>query len=482
MPEKPPFTVGLEIHVRLNTRHKIFCACPNRSDGPPNSHTCPVCLGLPGALPVLNPEVPGPALRLALALGCTVATRSEFTRKNYFYPDLPRNYQITQQRRPLATAGRLEGVGLEGVGLERLHLEEDAGRSRHGADGQDRVDLNRAGAPLAEIVTLPGLRDGTEARQALARMRQLVRHLGVGDGDMEKGSLRCDANVGLGPGHPLAGPWIEIKNLNSLRFVQRAVDQEIQRLASLLAAEGKLRRQTRGWDPGAGRTFPLRLKEELADYLYLPEPDLPPLILSEARIEAARRNLPELPWVREDRYRVRWGVPRDDARTLCRAPELAGYFEATVVELGKQAIAPPVGAPEAARWILSRLLAAAGGKDEALDTVGLSPQGLATLLSALLTGRRTKHQIREVWERALAGQDPADLLAGSSPSGLSRAEIGTLARAILQQEPALVARYRDGHASLLNHFVGKLMGAAGGGAEPAAVREILLDLLEDCSS
>ncbi|PID81194.1 Asp-tRNA(Asn)/Glu-tRNA(Gln) amidotransferase GatCAB subunit B [bacterium DOLZORAL124_64_63] len=477
MSETPPFTVGLEIHVRLNTRHKIFCACPNRSDGPPNSHTCPVCLGLPGALPVLNPEVPGPALRLALALGCTVATRSEFTRKNYFYPDLPRNYQITQQRRPLATAGRLEGVG-----LERLHLEEDAGRSRHGADGRDRVDLNRAGAPLAEIVTLPGLRDGTQARQVLARMRQLVRHLGVSDGDMEKGSLRCDANVGLGPGHPLAGPWVEIKNLNSLRFVQRAVDQEIERLASLLAAGGKLRRQTRGWDPSAGRTFPLRLKEELADYLYLPEPDLPPLVLSEARIEAARRDLPELPWAREDRYCAQWGLPRDDARTLCRTPELTGYFEATVGELGKQAIDPTVGAPEAARWILSRLLAAAGGKDEALDTVGLSPQGLATLLSALLAGRRTKHQIREVWDRALAGEDPADLLVGPSPSGLSHAEIGTLARAILKQEPALVARYRDGQASLLNHFLGKLMGAAEGRAEPAAARKILLDLLRDCPS
>ena len=242
--------------------------------------------------------------------------------------------------------------------LARLHLEEDAGRSRHGADGLDRVDLNRAGAPLVEIVTLPQLRDGHEARRILGRMRQLVRHLGVSDGDMEKGSLRCDANVGLGPEHPLAGPWVEIKNLNSLRFVQRAVDEEIQRLALVLASGGRLRRQTRGWDPRRGRTIPQRLKEERADYLHLPEPDLPPLVLSPAEVEAARRGMPELPWEREARYRDGWRLDEEAVVTLCRTPQLAGYFEATVSELGERGIGAVAGAPEAARWILSRVLAA----------------------------------------------------------------------------------------------------------------------------
>jgi len=470
--ETAGFTVGLEIHVRLNTPHKIFCYCPNRADGAPNTHTCPVCLGLPGTLPVLNPEVKEPALRLALALGCTIARVSEFSRKNYFYPDLPRNYQITQQRWPLATGGQLEEVG-----LERIHLEEDAGRSRHQDGGWNLVDLNRAGTPLAEIVTLPQLRDGAGARRVLARLRQLVRYLGISDGDMEKGSLRCDANVGLGPGHSQAGPWVEVKNLNSLRFVQKAVDQEIQRLGKALACGQPLRRQTRGWDPRTGQTYAQRLKEELADYLYFPEPDLPPLVISAAAIEAVRRNQPELPGARQARYEESWGLSRDDAATLCRTPQLADYFDTTVQELRTRGFREADGAAEAARWILSRVLAAVDGKDESLKVIPLQPSGLAALLAARLDGRRTRQQILTIWEPAMRGEDPVSLVEREVPPGPSREQIQTLAQQILARDAHLVARFQAGNPALLNHFLGNVMQATKGRAEPRTVKEILLELL-----
>lgn len=468
------FTVGLEIHVRLNSRRKIFCPCVNTSEGPPNAHNCPVCLGLPGSLPVLNPEVPPLGLALALALDCDIPAFSEFGRKNYFYPDLPRNYQITQWEHPLARGGSLDGVA-----LERIHLEEDAGRSRHGGDGLARVDFNRAGAPLAEIVTLPEIADGKGARRCLGRLRQLVRYLGISDGDMEKGSLRCDANVGLAPGHPQAGPWVEVKNLNSLRFLAQAVDEEIDRLARRLREGRPLIHETRGWDPRRKRTYLQRQKEGSADYLHFPEPDLPLLTVSEAGLEAIRARLPERPWEQERRFQETWGLDGDDARTLSRTPQLAGYFRATVEALAQKGHGTKRAAPEAARWILGPVLAAVEGRDEDLAELPLKPASLAALLDPLLAEGVGRPLILRVWPEVLEGKNPAELLRRVAGETTTAKELAALVQAVLTEHPRQAQRYRAGQGNLLNFFMGQVLGRANGAADPVEIRQMLVSALDD---
>src|SRR5712692_6137587 len=330
--------IGLEIHAQLVTASKIFCGSSAAFGGEPNTHVCPVCLGLPGALPVLNRAAVDYAIRAALALGCTVHETSIFARKNYFYPDLPRDYQISQYERPLATGGAVEFPGERGVhrvGITRVHMEEDAGKSLHeGFADSDRntyVDFNRSGVPLIEIVTEPDLRSAADAAEFFSRLRSVLVWLGVNDGNMEEGSLRCDANVSVRrAGERTLGTKAEVKNLNSFRFLQKALEHEIERQIELVSGGGRVVQETRLWDAAAGRTVSMRSKEEAHDYRYFPDPDLPPVVVDAVRIADIQSTMPELPDARRRRLVEQYGLPEYDAGQLTQSRGIAEYFEAVV--------------------------------------------------------------------------------------------------------------------------------------------------------
>jgi len=322
--------IGLEIHAQLLTASKIFCSCSTAFGAAPNTQVCPVCLGLPGPLPVLNREAVDLAVRAALALGCRIHESSVFARKNYFYPDLPKGYQISQYERPLATGGVLTGVG-----ITRVHMEEDAGKSIHegfaDSDRKTYVDFNRSGVPLIEIVTEPDLRSAADAAAFFSRLREILVWLGVNDGNMEEGSLRCDANVSVRrAGETALGTKAEVKNLNSFRFLEKALDHEIERQIEIVASGGRVVQETRLWDPAAGHTVSMRSKEEAHDYRYFPEPDLPPLTVDAARVERIRADMPELPEARRRRFVDRYALPEYDATQLTQSREVSDYFEAAV--------------------------------------------------------------------------------------------------------------------------------------------------------
>src|SRR5438093_1981959 len=347
--------IGLEIHAQLLTASKIFCGCSTAFGAPPNTHVCPVCLGLPGALPVLNRTAVDFAIGAALALSCTIRNRSIFARKNYFYPDLPKGYQISQYEEPLAVDGSVEFAGREGprrVGIVRVHLEEDAGKSLHegfaDSDRKTSIDYNRSGVPLIEIVTDPDLRSAADAAEFFSRLREILVWLGVNDGNMEEGSLRCDANVSVRPAatHTL-GTKAEVKNLNSFRFLQKALEHEIARQIDLLREGGRVVQETRLWDSTAGRTVSMRSKEEAHDYRYFPEPDLPPVVVDAERVQTIRSAMPELPGARRRRFVEQYALPEYDAGQLTQTRALADYFESAVA----------AGAPAklSSNWIMGEL-------------------------------------------------------------------------------------------------------------------------------
>ena len=348
--------IGLEIHAQLRTQTKIFCGCSTAFGAPPNSQVCPVCTGQPGALPVLNRQAVDYAVAAALALGCRVQTTSIFARKNYFYPDLPKGYQISQYERPLALGGGLE-VTVDGtaswVGLTRIHMEEDAGKSLHegflDSDRQAYVDYNRSGVPLIEIVSEPDMRSAAQAAQFFSQLREILVWLGVNDGNMEEGSLRCDANVSVRPhGQTAFGTKTEVKNVNSFRYLQKAIEYEIERQIDVLAGGGTVRQETRLWDSSTNSTHAMRSKEEAHDYRYFPEPDLPPLVVDEARVERIRASMPETAGARRRRFVAGYGLPEYDAGVLTQSPELADYFEA---------VAGAVTSPKlASNWVMGELL------------------------------------------------------------------------------------------------------------------------------
>ena len=473
--------IGLEIHAQLLTETKIFCGCSTRFGAPPNTHVCPVCLGLPGALPVLNQRVVELATRAAHALGCTVQGVSIFARKNYFYPDLPKGYQISQYEQPLATGGRVHyesGGTARGVGITRVHMEEDAGKSLHeGFADSDRntyLDFNRSGVPLIEIVTEPDLRSAADASAFFSRLRAILVAIGVNDGNMEEGSLRCDANVSVRPsGTEAFGVKAEIKNLNSFRHVQRALEHEIERQTMLVSGGGRVVQETRLWDAGTGRTVSMRSKEEAHDYRYFPEPDLPPLQLEAAWIEAVRTSLPELPDARRRRFVREYALPDYDAGVLTQSADVAAYFEATAAAASN---------PKAAsNWIMGELMRKANEGGVSLTTLGMTPSNLAGLIRLVDAGTITSPVAKQVFEKMLETGSTAEVIVAAE--GLARidddAAIEAAVREVIDANPDAVVQYRAGKQQTFGFLVGQVMKATRGKASPGRVNALMRSLLDD---
>ncbi|PWT81458.1 MAG: Asp-tRNA(Asn)/Glu-tRNA(Gln) amidotransferase GatCAB subunit B [Blastocatellia bacterium] len=472
--------IGLEIHAHLLTASKMFCGCSAAFGAPPNTHVCPVCLGLPGALPVLNGAAVDYAIRAALALGCTIHETSIFARKNYFYPDLPKGYQISQYERALATQGVFEfsneGRSLR-VGITRVHLEEDAGKSLHeGFPDSDRktyVDFNRSGVPLIEIVTEPDLRSAADAAEFFSRLRTLLVWLDVNNGNMEEGSLRCDANVSVRPaGSRTLGTKTEVKNLNSFRFLHKALHYEIERQIAVLEDGGRVAQETRLWDAAAGRTMSMRGKEEAQDYRYFPEPDLPPLVVDAAHVSAIRGSMPELPDAMRERFIEQYALPPYDATQLTQSRLQAEYFEKTV----RRGAAPKL----ASNWIMGEL--ARKMKDIGGDNPPppLTPDRLAGLLALVGKGTISGSIAKDVFEKMIqSGRSAEEIVSGE---GLSQIDddstILELVRVVLTDHADAVSQYRAGRTATFGFLVGQVMRAAAGKANPKRVNEVLRKTLE----
>jgi len=467
--------IGLEVHAQLKTRSKIFCACPTGFGGEPNSRCCPVCLGLPGALPVLNRRVPEMAAALGRALGARIAERSILARKNYFYPDLPKGYQISQYNRPLASGGFLEIPSGEGetrlIGITRVHIEDDAGKNVH-MDGRTLVDLNRCGTPLVEIVSEPEIRSPEEAQEYLARLRQLLRWLDLCDGNMEEGSLRCDANISLRPeGDKTLGARTELKNLNSFKAVAAALEFEERRQAEILDGGGVVKTQTLLWDDRARQTRPLRSKEESKDYRYFPEPDLPPVIVDTSALEAR----PELPLQRLERFMREFGLSFYEADILTRERSTADFFEALAVRLSD--------GPLAARWLLGELLRRANERGCEPSELGLPLEQLVELIELERGGTLSGLSAKIVLERMLEEGGGADVWAARLDLVQmdDAGELAGIVDAVLAANPREVERYREGQTKLLGFFLGEVMKAAAGRADPKETRRLLLERLVERS-
>jgi len=467
--------IGLEIHAQLQTKTKIFCGCSTGFGAAPNSQVCPVCLGLPGALPVLNTQAVDYAIKAALALGCAVQPESIFARKNYFYPDLPKGYQISQYERPLALGGGLEiavDSATKRVGLTRIHMEEDAGKSLHeGFPDSDRrtyVDYNRSSVPLIEIVSEPDMRSAAEAAEFFSRLRDILVWIGVNDGNMEEGSLRCDANVSVRPrGESKFGTKAEIKNVNSFRYVEKAIDYEIARQIDVLDGGGKVVQETRLWDSATGRTNSMRSKEEAHDYRYFPEPDLPPLIVDDARIARVRASLPELPAARRQRFVTQYAIPEYDAGVLTDYAGLADYFEAVAAAAGN--------AKAASNWVMGELLRTMKERGhDALDTP-LEAVRLAGLVRLVDNGTISSSIAKDVFGKMYESGRSADEIVAAE--GL--AQVGDesalleIIRGVIAANADAVAQYRAGKMQTFGFLVGQVMKASKGKANPKLANELL---------
>jgi aspartyl-tRNA(Asn)/glutamyl-tRNA(Gln) amidotransferase subunit B len=463
--------IGLEIHAQLLTASKIFCGCATSFGAPPNTRVCPVCLGMPGALPVLNHAAVDLAIRAALALDCAIHETSVFARKHYFYPDLPKGYQISQYDRPLATGGALADTR-----IHRVHLEEDAGKSLHdGFPDSSRktyVDFNRAGVPLIEIVTEPDLRSAADAAAFFSRLRSLLVWLGVNDGNMEEGSLRCDANVSVRrAGDPL-GTKAEIKNLNSFRFLQKALEYEIDRQIGVLIDGGRVVQETRLWDAGAGVTESMRSKEEAHDYRYFPEPDLPPLQIGGARLDGIRASMPELPAARRARVVAEYALPEYDAAQLTDSRALADYFEAVV-----RAGAPPKAA---SNWIMGELARVMKDRSADMTAPPLTAAALAGLIALVENGRISGSIAKQVFETMIGtGRSAGDIVQAEGLAQIDdEAMLAALIDGVLAAHPGPVAQYREGKTATLGFLVGQVMKASGGKAHPKRVNDLMRRALE----
>ena len=460
-------TIGLEVHAQLSTRTKIFCGCATSFGADPNTHTCPVCLGMPGVLPVLNRQAVEFALRAGLALGCTIRRESIFSRKHYFYPDLPKGYQITQYEEPICEHGQLTLPSGKVIRILRIHLEEDAGKNLHGAGSESLVDLNRAGTPLIEIVSEPDLANAQEASDYLKALRAVVMYLGINDGNLEEGSLRCDANVSVKPlGAAKLGTRAELKNMNSFRFLRAAIEHEIERQSGLLRAGGTVVQETRSYDPQTGVTRSLRVKSDAHDYRYFPEPDLPVLGVDEGWIERVRVQLPELPAARAQRY-VGAGVGESEAALLTDERPLADFFDLTAPLVKDQA--------KLAKRLVNEFQGALHEQALTLAEQRATPRALADLLELVESGALSSSASKEVLgEMVKTGQAPAAI---AEAKGLRQVqdEGETLAilDAVLARSAPEVERYRGGKTQLLGFFVGEAMKAMKGKGNPALIGELV---------
>ncbi len=472
--------IGLEIHAQLLTESKIFCGCSTQFGAPPNSATCPVCLGMPGVLPVLNRRVVELAIRTALALHGTIATYSVFARKNYFYPDLPKGYQISQYELPFSTGGYLDIQDQETmhrIRITRIHMEEDAGKLVYEGTMDTTeasfVDLNRTGVPLLEIVTEPDLRTPSQAASFLRKLRAILQYLDVCDGNMEQGSLRCDANVSVRlKGEQALGVKTELKNMNSFRFVERALEYEIQRQIDLLSDGETIVQETRLWDPVKGRTMSMRGKEEAHDYRYFPEPDLVPLVIDRDWIDAVQRTLPELPDEKEERFVAQYALPRYDAEVLTSSKELAAFFEKTVSLFPEP--------KTVSNWILSDLLKELNTDGSSIDRCKVTPEHLADMLKlvneGILSGTLAKHVLTEMYR---TGEHPKEIVRKKGLIQIrDKDELRRAVEGVLASHPEEVAKYVAGKDKVLGFLVGQVMKATKGKADPKLVNELLLEQLK----
>jgi aspartyl-tRNA(Asn)/glutamyl-tRNA(Gln) amidotransferase subunit B len=471
--------IGIETHCELSTATKMFCACPTAFGAAPNSQVCPVCLGEPGSLPVVNGRAIEFAARIGLALNCSIAERSQFHRKNYFYPDMPKNYQISQYDEPLCVGGWLdvptEDGGTTRVGITRVHMEEDTGKSLHvGATGRihgadySLVDYNRAGIPLVEIVSEPDLRSAEDARAYAEELRAVLLALGVSDAKLEEGSMRFDVNISIRPvGHSTYGTKIELKNLNSMRSLYRAVTYEADRQRRVVAEGGVLTQETRHWDEGAGRTEPMRSKEFATDYRYFPEPDLVPIVASTDWVAQVRDALPELPAQRRQRVAEASGLDPKTVAWLTRDPETLAFYEATATQ-GRD---PRV----VATWVMGEVQRCLREKEQTLGESLLTPERLGELLDLLAAGKVSATAAKDVLSELFTSEASAATIVDRKGLGQisDTSELDAIVRTVVDANPDLVEKYRGGKTGVLGAMVGQVMRQTGGRANPAMVRDLL---------
>ena len=477
--EKYEAVIGLEVHAQLLTKTKIFCSCSTQFGDSPNSNTCPVCLGLPGTLPILNKRAVEMGMRAALALNCQVHEHSRFDRKNYFYPDLPKGYQISQYALPIATGGWVEIVQdgrTKRIGITRLHLEEDAGKSLHDGFSQSAektyVDFNRCGTPLSEIVSEPDMRTPDEAYAYLTALRQILLYTGVSDCNMEEGSLRCDANVSIRlRGVKEFGTKVEVKNLNSFRYLAKALEFEIARHFVLVESGGRVLQETRLWNQAAGRTETMRSKEKAHDYRYFPEPDLLPVHVSAAWQSEVRMALPELPAAKRERFVSVFGITPYDAEVLADSQSLANYFEAVV-----QAGAP---GKAAANWIQTELLRRLNDSGKEIASSPVSPAALSELVSLVESGKITAAVGKKIFAIMFESARPAAEIVAAEGLGaqVSDAAIEAAAREVIAKNPENLAKFKAGNEGVFKFFIGQVMRSTKGQANPQSVNDIVRKLL-----
>ena len=464
--------IGVEVHAQLRTKSKMFCGCSTAFGRSPNSQTCPVCLGLPGSLPVINKAAVEMAVRAGLALNCTIGAENRFARKNYFYPDLPKGYQISQYEAPICEHGWMEiavGGTTKRVRIRRAHLEEDAGKNLHGASsGRSLVDLNRAGTPLLEIVTEPDMRSADEAVAYLKNLRDILMYLEVCDGNMEEGSFRCEPNLSLRPaGQQELGVKVELKNINSFKFVKDALEHEIKRQTKVLTEGGVVKQETRLWNLDRGETAVMRSKEEAHDYRYFPDPDLVPLKLEREWVDAFRADLPELPAVRTRRFLEEYGLPDYDAGVLTATRDVGEYFEASV-KLFPQP-------KTVSNWVMGELTRELNNTGTAIGASPVSPERLATLLRMVEQGTVSLKVARDIFpEMYRTGKAPEQIVQEKGLTQVS--DEGALSQVIddvLAKNPAQVAQFKQGKQQVLGFLVGQVMKTSGGKANPGKVNELL---------
>jgi len=470
-------SIGLEVHVELNTQSKVFCGCPNKFGQSPNTQVCPICLGMPGVLPVLNKKAVEHTLVMGISLGCNIAKEARFDRKHYFYPDLPKNYQISEYKEPLAANGSLDLSTIEKtIRIRRVHLEEDTGKNLHaedtGVEGASLVDFNRAGVPLMEIVTEPDLGRVEEVEDYMNTLREILLYLDISDCKMQEGSIRFEANISIVPeGSSGRGTRTEIKNLNSFRSVIGSVVYEIGRQEEVLEAGKKVNLETRLWDEKLKVTQPMRSKEEAHDYRYFPEPDLVPVAVSEEWIEDIKQRIPELPQKKRKRFIQVYGLPAYDAGVLTASPDLASFFEKTVAFISQPKMV--------SNWIMVEVLGAMKEREEE-KILNLTPQRFAALLKMVVDGQISGKIAKEVLPLVLdTGKDPKEIVEEQGLSQIgARDEIEKVVRDVLKENEKTVADYKAGKEKALVFLVGQVMRKTRGKANPKLVNEILRELLK----